>query len=466
MTAQRAEPTRRRRLGRGVRAAASNLGWLLASRSLEAVLSLLYLAIATRTLGLEDFGRFTLITSASQTVVTFVAFPTWQLVVQYGARHILENNDGALGRLLRVCGLLDVGSAVIGMLLSVGIVLLFAGKLGIGGGLVGYVIAFSVVQLLSLRSTPLGILRLRNQYGRAAWADSVTPIVRIVGAVVAWLAMPTVVGFLLSWAAAEVCTAVAMWYLAGYGGDLGLMWRAPARRGAFFEENPRFRRVAVSTNASVSLRLTSNQIPMLMIGAYVGPAAAGAFRLAYQLGRGLFKLAPILTRAAFPELVRAARTNSADQLNRLLWRILLASTAVSLAILLIAAVAGKPVLLLVGGHNYVSAYPILLWIAAAGCLDLATVGFEPVLIALHRAATVFIIQALTTLVLLLAMVTLTPLYGAIGAAMALFAGGLVTETLLALACFHAVATAPADTRVDAAIFGKRKGASDESEAVD
>jgi O-antigen/teichoic acid export membrane protein len=456
MTGDQSMPKPGWRLGRGVRAAGRNLGWLLAGRGTDAVLSLLYLGMATRTLGLTDFGRFTLILGASQSLITFIAFPTWQFVIQYGAKHVLAKDDAALGRLLRGCALLDLASAVLGTILSVVILAAFAGRLGIDARLTGYVLAFAIVQLLSLRSTPLGMLRLRDQYARATWAGSVTPVVRVIGAVAAVFFMPTMVGFLLSWAAAEVCTAVAMWYLAGYCGDLKLMWRAPARQGAFLAENPRFARVAISTNASVSLRLTTNQVPLLMIGAYVGPAAAGAFRLAYQLGMGLFKLAPMLTRAAFPELVRAVRTSHVDQLNRLLRGILFASTAVSLVILLIAAVVGRPLLTLVGGHDYASAYPVLLWIAAAGCLDLATVGFEPVMIALHRAGTVFVIQALTTIVLLLAMVMLTPVYGAVGAAIALFLGGLVTETLLAIASFHAVATTPPDTRLDPDFFGKQK----------
>src|SRR4051812_2678361 len=127
---------------------------------------------------------------------------------------------------------------------------------------------------------------------------------------------------------------------AGHGGDLRLMFRAPAKRGSLLEENPRFARVAISTNASVSLGLTNKQIPVLMIGAYVGPAAAGLFRLAYQLGRGLFQLAPILTRAAFPELVRAVRTHDPEKLRGLLLRMLLASTAIAIPILLVVAAAG------------------------------------------------------------------------------------------------------------------------------
>ena len=52
--------------GGPMRAIARNLGWMLASRGVLAVLSLVYLAIVTRTLGVAGFGRFALITGASQ----------------------------------------------------------------------------------------------------------------------------------------------------------------------------------------------------------------------------------------------------------------------------------------------------------------------------------------------------------------------------------------------------------------
>ena len=60
-----------------MRAAARNLGWLLASRSVLAILSLFYLGIATRSLGVVGFGRFALITGAAQTLATLVAFQSW-----------------------------------------------------------------------------------------------------------------------------------------------------------------------------------------------------------------------------------------------------------------------------------------------------------------------------------------------------------------------------------------------------
>src|SRR3546814_7748203 len=103
------------RLPRGVRAAARNLGWLLASRGVLAVLSLVYLGVATRTLGAADFGRFALITGASQAIALLVGFQTWQIVVRYGVDHLNSGDDVGLAALLRACVGLDVLSAVVGI---------------------------------------------------------------------------------------------------------------------------------------------------------------------------------------------------------------------------------------------------------------------------------------------------------------------------------------------------------------
>src|SRR3546814_18378092 len=62
-----------------------NIGWLLGGRGFNAVLSLVYLALATRTLGLEGFGYFALIVALGQTVTGLANFQTWQFVVRWGS---------------------------------------------------------------------------------------------------------------------------------------------------------------------------------------------------------------------------------------------------------------------------------------------------------------------------------------------------------------------------------------------
>lgn len=424
---------------RGARATARNLGWLLSSKGLDGVLGILYLGITTRALGLTDFGRFSLITGASQAIVTLVAFPTWQIIIQYGVHHLLGKDRDALGRLYRTALMLDLSAAGIGALLVGLIIGLFSGKLGIGPDLVGYVVLYSLVQLVTLRSTPLGILRLRDDYAGAARADAVTPVVRTLGTLAAWLFSPTIESFLAAWALAEIVTAIAFWWSVSRSGDLALLRRARFDRHTMTQENPGLLRFAFSTNANVAISLSEKQVPLLLVGAFVGPAAAGAFRLAFQLAQALSKLAQMLTRAAFPELVHAVRTAPPDKVDRLLRKMLLASSASAAAIMLLVVVIGEWVLVLVGGREYASAYPILLWLAGAACLDLATVGFEPILMALHRAGSAFIVRITAAATLIAACVVLTKEMGATGAAIALLFGTVVAEAMLAAVTMHAVA---------------------------
>lgn len=420
-------------LRRAASAVARNLGWLLASRGVLAVLSLAYLGLATRTLGVAGFGRFALIITAAQALAVFVGFQTWQIVVQYGIAHAEAGNEAALARLLRACGILDLLSAVAGAAIGAAILYVWGDAFGIKPGLMRDTMIFLVVQLVTIRSMPLGILRLRDRFSLAALADSVTPVMRFVGAGFVVLVVPTVKGFLYAWMVAELVTAIAYWALVARSGHLGAAWRIRAPLTTILAENPGIGRFALSTNVNATLGLSGKQLPLLIVGASIGPQAAGGFRLASQLAQALAKLSQLMTRAAFPEIVRTIQDASADLLVTMLGRMFWLSTLAALIILGIVAALGEPALVIVGGRDYAGAYPILLWLACAGCVDLATVGFEPVLIAMHRAGTALAVRAIGVVVMAAAAAALIAPAGAAGAGIAVFAGSLVTGGLLALA---------------------------------
>ncbi|MCM8730064.1 lipopolysaccharide biosynthesis protein [Hephaestia sp. GCM10023244] len=424
------------RLPKGVRAAARNLGWLLASRGVLAILSLVYLGVATRTLGAADFGRFALITGASQAIALLVGFQTWQIVVRYGVDHINANDEVGLAALLRACVRLDVLSALVGIALAILILAVWGGDFGITPDLMRATLIFAVVQLITIRSTPLGVLRLRDRFSLSALADSLTPLTRFVGAGLALALLPTVEGFLLAWAAAELVTAGAYWIILARTGDLRLLVRRPPPGYRLLAANPGLVRFTLSTNASSSLSLSTKHVPLLLVGGYVGPAAAGAFRLAFQIAQALAKLSQLLARAAFPEIVRAVRSPAAARLPRILARLFWASSAAAILILAIVAVAGKPILVLVGGNSFSDAGPLLLWLAAAGCVDLATVSFEPVLMAVHRAGTAMVARTAAVAVLLVTTVMLLPRMGEVGAGIGVLAGSLAGAVLLGAAVIH------------------------------
>jgi O-antigen/teichoic acid export membrane protein len=432
-------PRRRfRGLPEGVRASARNFGWLMTTRGVVAVLSLIYLGIATRALGVEDFGRFALITGAAQAISTIVGFQTWQIIVRYGVDHINADDDSALGRLFRLCLALDAASAVIGGIISAAILEIWGDKFGITPDLMKATIGFVIVELITIRSSPIGMLRLRDKFSLAAIADSTTPVMRFVGAAGAALLMPSVTGFVIAWSIAELATSGTYWFMVWRTGDLGLVARGRLTGNHVFRENPGLLRFMMSTNATSTLGLSTKQAPLLMVGGFVGPAAAGAFRLAFQIAQALSKLSQTISRAAFPEIVRAVRAPEGRNVGKMMVRVFLVSALAALVILGVITELGHPILILVGGKDFLHGRASMIWLAAAGCVDLATVSFEPVLMAVHRAGTALAARIVAAVVLIATSLYLLPRQGTSGAAMGVMAGSVVAAVLLGWAVVHYV----------------------------
>ncbi len=428
--------------GGPMRAIARNLGWMLASRGVLAVLSLVYLAIVTRTLGVNGFGRFALITGASQALATVVGFQTWQIIVRYGTQHLgtadrdpgQKDSDALrLARLFKACGLLDLASAVVGVILAAIIIRTWGEALGVRPVHARATMLFTLAQLLSIRSTPLGILRLRDRFSFAAAADSVTPVMRLVGAVVAAVFLPSVTGFLIAWGLAEVLTAAAYWAALARTGDLKLLFARGIGVRDVVVDHPGIVRFSLATNASSSLGLSSKQIPLLLVGGTVGTASAGAFRLALQLAQALTKVSQLLARAAFPEIVRAVAAGGLARVRQMIMRSFLMASVVAAFAFLIVVLFGHPVLTLMGGKEFGRAYPILLWLAAAGCVDLVTVGFEPLLLAANRIGATFIARLVGIVVLFGVSFWLSPSLGVIGIGVAVLANALIVAIMLGVA---------------------------------
>lgn len=363
-----------------------NMGWLLGARGVNAALSLAYLALATRCLGLSEFGQFAIIVGLGQAITGLATFQTWQFMVRLGARD--GRADDAIGFALALDGI----SVVVGTVLAGLTVTLTANWLAIPATLLPTSFAFCVISLLSIRSTPTGILRLHDRYGLATVAESVTPIIRAIGAGVAALVMPTITGFLAAWAAAEIASAASYWIF------------------AIREERPKLSVIGLrgltldggspwpfvwATNLSGSLAVASRQILLLVVGALGGAALAGGFRVAAQLGFALLKLAQAVSRAVYPELVRDGQ--SAPGLAS---RMTAVSGIAGLVAVVLAAFFGKWALDLVAGPAFVFSHWAMVILAAGAAVELAGASPEALLVAQGRAGIALLLRAVPTAIAL------------------------------------------------------------------
>lgn len=405
-----------------IRRALTNTGWLMGARGVNAVLSLVYLALATRELGPERFGLFVIAFTFAQLVVGFSSFQTWQSIIRWGQE--ADDRKTATGFALALDGVtVLVGATIAALVLGfAGDWLLLPEKMRLPTFL------FTLASLLSIRSTPTGLLRLHDRYARAALADATTSIVRVVGAVFVIFWHPSIQSFLIVWGAAEVATAAMYWRLAAMTEPIHWrrisLTRLPRERALAGEKAWSF---VIGTSLTGMLSIASRQLLVLLTGVLGGPALAGIYRVASQLGEGLLKLAQALLRAVYPELVR--NPDNAKLLVRKITRIAVVTGVVVIAI---GLAGGHWLILAVAGSDYLPAYWPMIVLAAAASLELVSASLEALLVARGRAIANFLIRAVPLAAGLIALPWLLDWLGAAGAALVVLGASLVSVTGFAL----------------------------------
>jgi O-antigen/teichoic acid export membrane protein len=403
----------------------SNTAWLLGGRSVGGLLSLVYIAILTRSLGLKAFGHFSLIFGTSQALIALAGFETWRIVVRYGAEHIHKMDWAAFGRLSLFCGLLDVAGAVAGTMLAYIVFFQFSHLLHLNHTLIQTAFWFNVAAVWALVSAPTGIVRALDRFDVAAYVEAVVPIGRLVAAVVIWLTGPSLVRFLIAWAAIDLIEAALYWImakrlcpqairLAHLGG-----WRQALR------ENPRITRFFWITYAGATLDALLKQGPLLAVGYFVGTSSAGLFRLARQLAQSLGKLAGMLTRAVYAEIARARVASETHEFRRLVNRTTLFAGVGGVIVVILALLLGGTLMDVLGGDAFRNGGTLLVPLAIAASFDLAAVAFEPVLHATGHPHYSLAARFVAVVAAAIALAAWVHAYGVHGIAWAVALGGAV-----------------------------------------
>ncbi len=422
---------------------------LLGGRSVNAVLSLAYLAVAARGLGVTAFGLLVLIHAFTQFVGEVVKFQSWQTVIHYGAGPLALGERARFQQVLRFTLVLDAASGIVGLVLGVAAVLLFSRQLGWSADLAPAAAVYVLSAAFMVSATPLGLLRLFDRFDVLSGQAALVSVVRLVGCGVAWAAKAPLGAYLLVWA---LGTAAGFAYLASAAvaelrrRDLlsGFTWRGPLGAGL-----PGIWRFAWSTNLNSTLDVAFTHVVTLAVGAFVGPAQAGFWRLGRQVADAIAKPAKLLTPALYPELARLRVAEGEAQMARLALQIGLMTGGFSLVIVAVAAFAGKPLLALVMGHAFAPAAELMTWQVAAAAIGIFALPLEPMLVSQGRPGAALRVRLVVSLAFLALLTLLVEQWGARGAAIGL----VVAAAAMALGNLGMLLRGPRDRRSQQAACG-------------
>lgn len=391
-----------------------NFGWLLGGKGFGAVSSLVYLAILSRSLGVKDFGHFALIFGLSQAFVSLAGFQTWQAIVKFGIPHLARGNRAAFARLSMLGALVDTAASVFGCLAVTVIILLFGEALELNPDYDEMGLAFICAMLLTRVSAPYGIIRALDRFELSVWVGAITPTGRLLAAIGIWLTGPSVGRFLLAWAIVELITAAAMWFTAWRLGKGFMRLGAVREVRATLAENEGIGGFLWVTYWNTSLQAVVQQGPLLAVGYLFGTSAAGIYRIADQLAKGLGKFALLISDAVYPEVNRQRHAPRAEDFRIVVRRVNLAVIPMAAVITGLAVAFGSDLLTLISGPGFEAGGLIIVPLVIAASLELASVVYEPVLHSVSKAHYLLYTRIVGIALLVVAVLTMAQSPLAIG----------------------------------------------------
>lgn len=402
-----------------------NTAWLLGGKGFGAICGLAYLAILTRTLGLKDFGHFSLIFGTAQALIALAGFQTWRVVVRYGSEHVHAEEWDKFGRLGMLCGMLDAAGAVIGCALAGVVIYGFAHILELNPNYIDLAFWFCCASLWALVSAPTGIVRALHRFDMAVYVEAIVPTGRLIAALTIWMTGPSVGRFLLAWAAIDILEAILYWAMARRLCPQAVRLANLGKWRLALKENPGVTHFFLVTYAGATIDATMKNGPLLVVGGWVGTRAAGLYRLASQISQSLSKLSTLLTRSVYAEVARVRVTSEQAEFRKLALQTSMIAGLAGLVVVGIALVAGKQLLGLIGGDAFEGGAAILVPLAIAASFDLASVAFEPVLHSTGRARLSLTARLIAVAALGIGLVLFIPI-GPSGAAWAVAMAGFVS----------------------------------------
>lgn len=409
-----------------MRSLLKNSSYLGASRIVAAIAAIATLAFTGRALGVAMFGLLILIHSYAQAASSLAKFQSWQVIVRYGGQGLAAGRPEDFKVATGFAFGLDMLSGIVGMAVAMALLPFIAGWFEIPNEYLIPAILYCTVIPTMQGMTPGGVLRTLDRFDLVAWQGTTYPIARMV---LAGIAFATGAPF-------EVYLAI--WWVTDLGGDLflwWLAWRELRRRRMADALQPTLNphplkgawKFAIRVNLTSSLTAAWGPIARLVVGGILGPASAALYAVASTLADSAQKPTDLLTRAFYPEVMRM------DVATKRPWKLMLRGSIlagmVGVAALLIGIFAGEPLIRLIFGDQFTSAYPVLIVLMIAPFLIMISFPLPPMLYAAHRDDAPLTARIIGTILYFAIVAPLSWKFGVTGAAAAFVIG---TATMVAV----------------------------------
>lgn len=418
-------------LVKGTRTRLVAVGHLLSGNFLNAVIMLVSVAMAARSLGPATYGVMVLVLSYNRVVERILRFESWQPVIRFAVQEEAQGSPQRMQRLYCYGLLLDIGAAILAAATAVTLALLFAPLLGLKPIHVQLIAIYSLATLVNVAGVPVAALRLSKQFKTLAYAQLAGNVLRIFFAFFCMVTSAGVVGFMIAWTLAQALGSIILFWI-GFRAlrRQGIPNPLRARMRGLTKEYPGFFGFACSTNLSLTLRVITTEADSLFVGAVAGSSAAAVYYLAKRIAKVAAQVGAQVQAVLYPDVARMWAKGEVRSFRAATLQVQIALATVGLASLAGAWILGPLLIRLGPGEAYADTYVLLMTQLVAVMLTLHAAPSRSAMLAMDQSWQVLAISTCGTALFAAVAAYAVPLYGPIGGNVAHIVLGGVTAILM------------------------------------
>lgn len=430
--------------GSMLKRAMHNFGVIIRGRVLAGLFSVAATGLMANALPVAEFGLIVLVHTYVLVIRGALNFKTFEAVVRFGIPLNDSGDKDGLRSLLRSTMLVDYSAGIFATLVAIAAAPLAGSLLHWNPETLHWAMGYSLVILATANGTPNGILRVYDRFDALGVQCAVAPALRFLLIGIAWWLDAPMEVFMVAWGSAFALGHVYM----SVRGFIELrrhietrLWQGFGWTDLTQRESDFWKFVRV-VYWQTNIDLLPKHVSVLLVGAILGPAAAGLFRLAREISTILAQPALVLREVLFPDLTRSVH---ADDGNIYFVPAKTAAVAGGAGLLFVALslVFGEPMLAILG-DEYVPAAPLLSLLLLAASFDLSSASLRAAAYAMGQAAAVLNIHVVGIVTYIAVFFLLTPRLGLLGPGLAAVFAALLAMGLTARLVNHLSASRRAE----------------------
>jgi O-antigen/teichoic acid export membrane protein len=409
-----------------------NAGYLFSAKTGSAALSFGQSILAGRMLGVAGLGTLGAITQFSGLINRLTSFRMGDLVVSYVGEFSSQGKDEHAAAVFKVASLVEITTSALAYGLVVGLASLAARILTPDQDLSRLFAIYGLTVLVNLMAESAnGLLQIFDRYRLIAAITLGQSVLTLILIAVAYLAQGGLLAVVIAYLAGKAVWAISisaasLWQARRAWGPA--WWRAPlSLLGSRQREMIRF---ALSTNVTGTLTLVTRDSEMLWLNALSTPEQAGFYKLALAFTNVLLIPVDPLISTTYREVAREVGGRRWQNVRYLLRSGSLISAAFTLPAAAGLALLGPWIIGLTYGPSFVPAHSSLLILLAGVLVVNIFYWNRTVLLPLGLPEYPTKVYLVGTILRVIGILTLVPLYGAEGMAALLSAFFVLTVLVL------------------------------------